>query len=189
MMQKTVLSLMLMGTISGCSHVRVEDNLGRTPTLDPRTFFAGTLCADGVVRDWRGRQIRQFNARILASWDEQGVGTLDEVFAFDDGLETRVWTLTPAGPGRYQAQATDVPEATLMHYAGNSIQMEYTLRYGPPDDSIDLSMDDRMYQVADGVVINETRMSKWGIPVGQVLLVMRRVEDTQRCLPESEAAQ
>ncbi|WP_286716033.1 DUF3833 family protein [Thalassolituus sp. UBA2009] len=39
-----------------------------------------------------------------------------------------------------------------------------------------------MFQVADGVVINETRMSKWGIHVGQVLLVMRKVPDGYQCL-------
>ncbi|MCT7360953.1 DUF3833 domain-containing protein [Thalassolituus pacificus] len=179
--------------LTGCASVQVEEYAGRAPALDPRTFFDGTICADGVVRDRSGKQIRQFNARILASWEDQGngseTGTLDEVFYFYDEPgaeaveETRVWTLTPNGSGGYHASATDVPQPTTMKHAGNSIQMAYTLRYGKPGDTLDLDMDDWMFQVADGVVINETRMSKWGIHVGQVLLVMRKVPAGYECLP------
>ena len=95
-----------------------------------------------------------------------------------------MWTLKPVPEG-YLASATDVPDAALMRYAGNTIDMAYTLRYGEPGDTIDLSMDDRMYQVADGVVVNETRMKKFGVEVGRILLVMRKVSDESQCaLPE-----
>jgi len=51
-----------------------------------------------MVKDWSSAVIRTFDADITASWTEQGVGTLDEVFRFDDGeVQTRVWTLTPDG--------------------------------------------------------------------------------------------
>ncbi len=168
--------------LSGCSSISVDDYADRSTKLKPQEFFNGKLCADGVVRDWRGRQIRQFNAQILASWDDKGVGTLDETFDFDDGRETRVWTLTPDSKGGLRASASDVPKETRMTYAGNTIHMAYTLRYGEPGDTIDLSMDDWMFQVADGVVVNETRMSKWGIGVGQILLVMRQVDEDHECL-------
>ena len=172
--------------LSACASVSVQDYAQRHPKLEPRQFFDGKLCADGVVRDWKGEQIRQFNARILASWDANGVGTLDEVFQFDDGIETRVWTLTPItnsdGQRAYRAEASDVPEATVMNFAGNAIHMNYLLRYGQPGDTIDLTMDDWMFKVADGVVVNETTMSKWGFDVGQVLLVMRKVDDTHECI-------
>lgn len=181
-----VSALLSVVALTGCSSISVDEYAGRTPELNPREFFNGKVCADGVVRDWSGKQIRQFNAQILASWDEQGVGTLDEIFDFDDGREYRVWTLTPHPDGGYRASASDVPEETRMTHAGNSIHMAYTLRYGQPGDTIDLQMDDWMYQVADGLVINETRMSKWGLDVGQVLLVMRKVADDAVCLPKGE---
>ncbi|MBL4879605.1 MAG: DUF3833 family protein [Hyphomonas sp.] len=77
---------------------------------------------------------------------------------------------------------SDVPEATTMYWAGNAIHMSYMLRYGDPGDTIDLNMDDWMYQVADGVVVNETKMSKFGLHVGQILLVMRKVDNSVGCL-------
>ncbi|TNC87581.1 MAG: hypothetical protein CSH37_00300 [Thalassolituus sp.] len=177
--------------VTGCSSVQVEHAEGRSPKLIPQTFFNGKICADGVVRDRSGAEIRSFNARIDASWDKDGVGTLDEVFYFYDEAgagpkrETRVWTLTPAlqdGREVLSAQASDVPEATIMEWSGNAIHMAYTLRYGEPGDTIDLNMDDWMFQVADGVVVNETRMTKFGLHVGQILLVMRQVDEDVSCL-------
>jgi hypothetical protein len=187
-MYKWIFALTAPLLLSACSSVSVQDYAQRQPKLDPREFFDGKLCADGVVRDWKGEQIRQFNASILATWDEQGVGTLDEVFQFDDGRETRIWTLTPItngdGQRAYRAKANDVPEPTVMNFAGNAIHMNYMLRYGEPGDTIDLTMDDWMFKVADGVVVNETTMSKWGFDVGQVLLVMRKVDEGHKCIAE-----
>ena len=175
-------------SLSGCSSLGVDHAAGRSPTLTPENYFNGKICADGVVRDRSGAQIRQFNAQILGSWDDKGVGTLDEVFYFTDEAgaepkgETRIWTLTPEGD-HYIAQASDVPEPTHMEFAGNAIHMAYTLRYGEPGDTIDLNMDDWMFEVADGVVVNETKMSKFGLHVGQILLVMRKVDDSTQCIP------
>ena len=186
-----VLGVTAAGVVAGCSSTQVDHAAGRSPKLIPQTFFDGKICADGVVRDRSGAETRSFNARIDASWDEEGVGTLDEVFYFYDEpgaeakRETRVWTLTPArkdGREVLSAKASDVPEATTMEWAGNAIHMAYTLRYGEPGDTIDLDMDDWMFHVADGVVVNETRMTKFGIHVGQILLVMRKVEPGVTCL-------
>lgn len=183
----------LLPALTGCSHLTVDHARGFQSELIPQEFFQGKICADGVVRDRSGAEIRAFNAVINASWDTDGVGTLDEVFYFDEGLndagelqeatrETRIWTLTPQADNKsYQATATDVPQAGLMTFAGNGIHMNYVLQYGEPGDTIALDMDDWMYQVADGVVVNETKMSKFGIHVGQVLLVMRQVSQETVC--------
>ena len=188
----------LFVAIAGCSPLTVDHASGRTPSFVPEEYFKGKICADGVVRDRSGAEIRSFNAQILASWDEQGVGTLAEIFYFNEGLdeagqpqpfgrETRVWTLTPELMGQkkaYRARATDVPEPGLMTYSGNAVHMGYVLQYGEPGDTIALDMDDWMFKVSDDVVVNETKMSKFGIHVGQVLLVMRKVSDEVSCLPE-----
>jgi len=177
--------------LAACSAVDVSSNAGQGKELRPAEFFNGKLCADGVVRDYAGKQIRHFNAEIIASWDVSGNGVLQEEFRFNDGTEYRDWTLKPIlEQGElvaYEATASDVPEATRMAFSGNAIHMDYTLDYqtgvddrGQPD-TLTLRMVDRMYQVADGVVVNETVMKKFGLEVGQVLLVMRQVDDTVQC--------
>lgn len=143
-----------------------------------RSVFPGIADRPGVVKDFSGAVIRTFDADIQASWDDAGVGTLDEVFRFDDGeVDTRVWTLTPEDGG-YRAEAGDVVEPGFMTWRGNALNMNYVLRVPYGDGTIDVRMDDWMYLVTPDTLINETAMSKWGIPVGEVVLVIRRTGDT-----------
>nr|WP_319795856.1 DUF3833 domain-containing protein [Marinobacter santoriniensis] len=160
--------------LSGCASPSLDDYQGRTPTLVPQQFFQGSLSARGVVKNFSGEVIRTFDADIEASWDDDGVGTLNEVFRFNDGeVQKRVWTLTPTDDG-YYANAGDVVEPGTMRWQGNAINMNYVLRVAYGDGTIDLRMDDWMYLVAPGTVINQTTMSKWGVDVGELVLVIQK---------------
>lgn len=159
---------------SGCSSVSVTDYAATQPSFSPEQFFSGKLSAHGVVKDYSGKVIRHFNADITACWKD-GIGTLDEAFLFDDGEEqTRFWTLNPTGDQRYSATAGDVVGDGRAHWQGNAFFLEYVLRIPLDDDTIDVTIDDRMYRVSDTVLINESVMRKWGIQVGSILLTIVR---------------
>lgn len=165
------LSALLLG---GCASPSLEDYADRTPTLVPEQFFDGELSARGVVKNFSGEVIRTFDADITASWNDEGVGTLDEVFRFNDGeVQTRFWTLTPSDEG-YRATAGDVVEPGTMRWRGNAIHMNYVLRVAYGDGTLDVRMDDWMYLITPDTLINETTMSKWGIDVGEVVLVIQK---------------
>ena len=160
--------------LSGCASPSLEDYADRTPELVPEQFFTGELSARGVVKNFSGEVIRTFDADISASWDDEGVGTLDEVFRFNDGeVQTRVWTLTPIDDG-YHADAGDVVEPGTMRWSGNAIHMNYVLRVAYGDGTLDVRMDDWMYLITPDTLINQTTMSKWGIDVGEVVLVIQK---------------
>lgn len=160
--------------LSGCASPSLEDYADRTPELVPEEFFTGELSARGVVKNFSGEVIRTFDADISASWDDEGVGTLDEVFRFNDGeVQTRVWTLTPSEDG-YHADAGDVVEPGTMRWSGNAIHMNYVLRVAYGDGTLDVRMDDWMYLITPDTLINQTTMSKWGIDVGEVVLVIQK---------------
>jgi len=168
-----IIALGLLGA-AGCSSVKVDDYAGNSPALDPETFFDGPLSAHGVIKDRSGKVIRYFNVDITAYW-RNGVGTLEEDFVFDDGeKDRRVWTLTPAGPGRYIGTAGDVVGEGAISVAGNSMFLDYVLRIPYGESTLDLRIDDRMYLVSPDVLINESSMTKFGIHVGDILLVIRR---------------
>lgn len=170
-----LLMLLLVLLTSGCAGPNVDTYDDFAPRLVPKDFFEGELTARGVVKDWSGEVIRTFDADIVASWDEQGVGTLDEVFRFNDGeVQTRVWTLTPNNQG-YLANAGDVVEPGQMRFAGNAVNMEYVLRVPYGDGTLDVTMDDWMYLVTTDTLINQTSMRKWGFKVGEVVLVIQKV--------------
>ena len=120
---RTSLILLASLWLAGCAGPSLDDYQSFEPALVPSEFFQGELSARGVVKDFSGTVIRTFDADITASLDEDGVGTLDEVFCFDDGeVQTRVWTLTPEGDS-YTATAGDVVEPGTMRWQGNAIHM------------------------------------------------------------------
>lgn len=170
----TVWLLLTLTWLAGCAGPGLDEYRNRVPELVPAQFFNGELSARGVVKDYTGTVIRTFDADISAHWDSNGVGTLDEVFRFDDGeVQTRTWTLTPVDAG-YRAEAGDVTEPGTMRWQGNAIQMNYVLRVPYRDGTLDVRMDDWMYLVTPDTLINQTTMTKWGIEVGEVLLVIQR---------------
>ena len=52
--------------------------------------------------------------------------------------------------------------------------LDYTLRIELANGPIDVRIDDRMYRVSDNIVINESKMRKFGIGVGDILLTLIR---------------
>ncbi len=164
--------LAVLVLLSGCSSVKVTDYSEFEPRLDMQAFFRGDLTAYGVVKNRAGRVIRTFNADIVGTWDD-GTGVLDEDFIFNDGSEdTRKWVLTPAGQDRYVATAGDVMGDGELRVSGNAVFLDYVLRVPYGDGTVDVRVDDRMYLVAPGVLINESVMTKFGVRVGSILLVI-----------------
>ena len=164
-----------LAALAACSSVSVEQYAGNEPRFVAEQFFDGKLRAHGIVKDRGGAVIRYFNADIDAWWRD-GIGTLDERFTFDDGeQQTRVWKLEPVGDGLYTATADDVVGEASMQVAGNSLFLDYVLRIPYGDDTIDISIDDRMYLVSERVLLNESIMTKWGFEVGQIMLVIEKL--------------
>ena len=171
------LLVVLLSGLSACGAVTVDEYASNQPTLTPETFFQGQLTAHGVIKDRGGKVIRYFNADIKAYWQD-GIGTLEEDFLFDDGEpDRRVWTLTPTGEGRYVGTAGDVVGEGKITVAGNSMFLDYVLQIPWDDGTLDLRIDDRMYLVNPTTLINESIMTKFGIRVGEILLVISKVAD------------
>lgn len=170
---------LVIALASACSSVTVEQYRDYQPTLQPELFFDGYLTAHGVIKNRGGHVIRTFNANIDASWDN-GIGTLVEDFIFDDGeAQQRIWTLRPTGEGSYSGTAGDVLGSGELRLAGNSLFLDYVLRIPYGDSTVDVRVDDRMYLVSPDVLINESSMTKFGVRVGSIDLVILRRDDGQ----------
>ena len=173
-MLKAVILLLQILFLQACSSITVDSYSDYSPTFTPQKFFSGYLTAHGVVKNRGGLVIRTFNADIQATWTND-IGTLIEDFRFDDGeIQQRIWTLTPDGNGSYVGTANDVIGASQMTLAGNTLFMDYVLSIPYRDSTIGVNVDDRMYLVSSNVLINESRMSKYGFGVGSVTLVIIR---------------
>ncbi|RMJ02909.1 hypothetical protein DOQ08_02374 [Marinobacter litoralis] len=173
-LRQSGLILLVVVMLGGCAGPSLDAHQNAEPVLVPKVFFNGELSARGVVKNFSGEVIRTFDADIVATWDVDGTGTLDEVFRFSDGeVQTRVWTLTPDG-NSYNADAGDVVEPGTMRWQGNALHMNYLLRVAYGDGTIDVRMDDWMYLITPDTLINQTTMTKWGVKVGEVVLVIQK---------------
>lgn len=161
--------------VSACSSPQTLSGLGVKPLI-PEQFFNGDLVASGVVKNRSGRVIRTFNADIKAHWQD-GHGTLEEDFIFNDGSEQRrVWKLAPQPDGSYIGSAGDVTGIAEIRVDGIQMNLDYLLQVPINGRSLDIKIDDRMYLVSDDLLLNESRMTKFGITVGYIFLAIRKLD-------------
>ncbi|WP_432695656.1 DUF3833 domain-containing protein [Marinobacterium sp. YM272] len=162
--------------VAGCS-AKLNDYREQTPPLVLSEFFTGQLEAKGMVQDYSGKVVRRFTADIVARWDRDR-GVLDEQFVYDDGSQqSRCWRLTEED-NRYTGSAGDVVGEASGRTEGNALNWQYRLRVPVSGDEWVLAMDDWMYLIDSDTLINRTQMSKWGLPVGEITLYIRKVTDT-----------
>ena len=172
MKHRLLLCCMLL--LSACAGPDVQTYSKLQPAFHAEQFFNGALTAHGVLKDRSGKVTRTFNATINAYW-HQGIGTLEERFEFNDGeIQYRTWVLTPQGNGQYLATAGDVLGNGQAETAGNAFHLDYTLEIQYNGKPLALTVDDWMFRVNEQVVINRSTLSKWGITVGSIELVIIR---------------
>jgi hypothetical protein len=175
--KSTALLITLSILVLGCSSVGIEQYTNNKPTLDAESFFHGPLSAHGILKDRSGNVIRYFNADLQGSWSN-GKGLLKERFIFDDGeIQFRNWQLTPNQHTQnkiksYTGHAEDVVGDGQVYISGNAMFIRYTLNIPYGDSTINVNVDDRMYLVSENVLINESRLTKWGFNVGTMILTI-----------------
>jgi len=172
MKNKFLTALFSTSLVAGlsCSSLRVETYKDEKPVLRLEDFFSGTIDAYGVFTDRGGIVKKRFHAKIACAW-QGNVGTLDETFTYSDGTTSkRIWTLKREASGDYTATAPDVVGVAKGSVAGNAFNLTYTLALDVDGTTYHVSMDDWMYLMNDKIMLNKTRMTKFGFHLGDVTL-------------------
>jgi len=161
--------------VSACSAPRIDTYSGTSPALDLRTFLKGDLMAYGMLQNRSGQVTRRFVASLQGSWEGE-TGTLVEHFSFDDGEEQdRTWILTHLGNGQYRGTAGDVVGTAEGRISGSVFQWQYQLDVPWNDGTITVSLDDWLYLIDEGHLLNRTRLTKFGFTVGELTLVIEKI--------------
>ena len=159
--------------LTGCTGMKIEDFNNTSPEFIPQEYFNGKLRAYGLVKDRSGKITRTFKGTMIGSWDKDGVGTLDEYFVYNDGEEMkRVWTLKPTQDKKFMATADDIIGVSPMIANGNTVMLDYVMRTPYKDSTIDLSVQDWLHLQEDGVIINHSKMKKFGFVVGELVITI-----------------
>jgi hypothetical protein len=153
--------------------MEIDDFKGTTPIFIPQEYFNGTLRAYGLVKDRQGKIIRRFKGEMIGKWSEEGVGTLDERFVYDDGeIQTRTWTMKPLKSGHFSATAGDIVGESSMRVEGNTVMLDYTMRIPYKGSTLDIDVRDWLHLQDDGVIINHSKMKKFGFEVGELVITI-----------------
>ncbi len=175
-MKKSIGPVVLSLSVLGCGSVQVKDYANVQPKLQLESYLNGKLEAQGIVSDRGGRVTRHFNCTMEGSWTTSGEGVLKEVFTWSDGeIQHRTWKLRKTADGEYVGTAEDVVGEARGQASGNAFHWTYTLRVPVKGKTFDIAVDDWMYLVTDKVLINKSKLSKFGFDVGEVTLSMRKL--------------
>lgn len=160
--------------LSSCAGASLEDAARQNPSFDPRTFFSGRMQGHGMFQKPSGRLVNRFVADMDASWKGDTL-LLDEHFTWNDGKRTRrTWTMVIDGPRSIKGWAADVADTARGSWEGNAFHWQYPLLLDVDGSTWKVWMDDWMWLVDRDLVLNRTRMSKWGFHLGDATLSIRR---------------
>jgi hypothetical protein len=113
---------------------------------------------------------------MLGTW-KNNHGKLEEWFVFDDGEKTtRTWLIDKKTDGSYTGRADDIVGLALGESNGIALHWDYQLDVKVDGEEYRVTFDDWLYQVASNIVINRSYIKKWGFRVGEVILVINKLE-------------
>ncbi|HAS81777.1 MAG TPA: DUF3833 domain-containing protein [Verrucomicrobia bacterium] len=173
MIQRTMLWVVLCALLSGCASLQIEDFANRKPAFVPQVYFNGPMTAYGLIKDRRGKVVSRFKGRLIGRWDEHGVGTLDELFVYENGdTQKRVWTFRPTGTNTFVGTAGDIVGEAPMVVMGNTLMIDYTMRIPRGKGTVDVDVRDWLHLQEDGVILNHSQMKKFGVRVGELVITI-----------------
>ena len=162
--------------LAACS-TSIEEYEATEPSFDIQTFFNGDLKGWGLVKDYRNKVNRRFTIDMKGQWTED-TGTLYELFKYTDGtLQERTWTLTTHSDGSISGIADDVTGRALGQVKGFSFYWDYELTIQANNEDLQVHLQDWIYQIDRNAIINQAKIKKFGIPVGEVIVFILK-QDT-----------
>lgn len=137
-------------------------------------FFTGRSTAWGMFHDRFGTLRRRFAVDIHGRWEGDRL-TLSEWFSFDDGeTEQRIWRIRRRGDGSYEGRAGDVIGLAEGRAAGDVVTWRYDFGLKIGARVLRVRFRDEMVFHGEQVMIGRTRISKYGIVLGELVMTFHR---------------
>lgn len=175
MKTKFAFIIIFIGMLLGCN-TQLSDYRSKTstPTFNLFEYFSGETTAWGMLQDFSDKQTRRFEVVIVGSVEGDRL-TLVEDFVFDDGeQQQRIWVIERQSDGRYQGTANDVIGVAKGAELGHVMHWQYDLQLPWGEGTTQVSMDDWLYRQDDKHLFNITKISKFGLEVGQVTIFFQK---------------
>lgn len=174
-MMRRFLILCALVALSACGRPSLTDPTLSGRALNLEEFFHGSLSAYGQFQDVFGEVRRRFEVDIHGTWDGQTLRLVED-FRYDDGsTEQRIWTLQQTGNGGWRGSAPGVIGVATGQEVGDTFNWQYTIDLPLPDrDPLRVTFDDWMWMLSEDRVLNRAYMSRFGVPLGEVIITFER---------------
>jgi hypothetical protein len=159
--------------LAGLSPVAAEPRTVRPLVLE--RAFRGRLRAEGRFTSRIGGAPRTLVALMDGRWDGRTL-SLREDFTYSDGeREVLTWRFTKLGEGRYSGTREDVIGTADVRNDGAALKLSYDAMVKTGFGRQRVHFEDVIVARPDGSLYNTAVVSFFGIPVGDVELVIRRL--------------
>jgi Protein of unknown function (DUF3833) len=136
-------------------------------------FLLGKTRAEGVFQDFTGRVRRRFLVDLDGCMEGPEF-VLREAFRFDDGAtEDRVWRISPKGE-RYTATADDMIGEAAGAVRDGVLSWSYLFSLKLGERRLRVRFRESFLQIAEDVVLNAARVSKFGFEIGRTTIIFRK---------------
>ncbi|HEY4040247.1 MAG TPA: DUF3833 family protein [Rhodopila sp.] len=142
---------------------------GAGPGFDPVAFFDGHTQSWGVIESRDGAPTERIVTDGRGERDGSDRVRMVQHLSFQDGTtQERDWTLWRSGPDQFDATASDMVGTARGQTQGRIFHWRWVLARAPGNALMNVTMQQWMYQMADGSVTIRTTISKLGLIVAEV---------------------
>ena len=161
--------------LCACTNTKLDSYAGTQPVMAFDKFFNGPIQGWGMVHNRSGKVIKRFDVYMVGSW-EGNKGKLEEDFTYYDGeKQQRTWSIEKLADDRFVGRASDIVGEAPGRSVGSAIQWQYVMTVKSGGKEYNVNFDDWMFQMNGDVVMNRSKMTKFGIHVGDVTVFMKKL--------------
>ena len=164
--------------LAACSAPSADVYEGKKPVITVKDFYSAPVHGYGVFQNASGEVTDRYYATLVPTW-HGNEGTLVEKQWNEQGklFFQQEWKISVAPDGQhFSATATKIKGTVVGETKGYAMHMQYTL-LAPREDGSDISIssDDWTYLQPDGSGLNKVSMNKFGLHVGDVTYLLRKL--------------
>ena len=162
--------LLLAAVLCACSRpLPVSHFADASPELDPVRFFTGHVRSWGVLENRSGAPTGTLTTDCQGSLEPDGRLHMVQRLTYGDGTAAmRDWHMHRTAPGRFEATANDMVGTAHGEAAGRAFHLRWVLATKPGDPLRNVRMDQWMYLMNDGAMVNRTTITKLGVVAAEV---------------------
>ena len=175
MMMKRVLMIVVLGALAACGRPSLTDAPLSDRELNLEEFFDGHLTAHGQFQDVFGEVRRRFTVDIHGTRDGEHLRLVEDFIYEDGSTEQRIWTLRQTSPETWEGTAPGVIGTATGQERGDTFNWQYTIDLPiPGNETLRVTFDDWMWLLSEDRVLNRAYMSRFGVPIGEVIITFER---------------